>query len=154
VVISTIHAGSTAGVFARLINMELEPFLLASAVVGVLGLRLIRLNCPGCTTPREPDTNHRKHFSEETLATAALRHGAGCNHCVGTGYSGRSALTEMLVVNDPLREAILERMPTRALQDVAVAQGMKPLWNNGLERVLRGETTLEEIQRVLAADAF
>jgi general secretion pathway protein E len=153
-VISTIHAGSTAGVFARLINMELEPFLLASAVVGVLGLRLIRLNCPGCATPREPDANHQKHLSEEALAEATLRHGTGCDHCVGTGYSGRSALTEMLVVNDPLREAVLERMPTRALQEVAVGQGMKPLWDNGMERVLRGETTLEEIQRVLAADAF
>lgn len=153
-VISTIHAGSTAGVFARLINMEIEPFLLSSAMVGVLGLRLIRLNCPGCTEPCEPDSNHEKHLSAELLAEAKLRRGVGCDHCVGTGYSGRSALTEMLVVDDTIREAVLQRLPTRALQQVAVEQGMQPLWENGIRRVLQGETTLEEIQRVLAADAF
>lgn len=153
-VISTIHAGSTAGVFARMINMNIEPFLLSSAVVGVLGLRLIRLNCPHCTVSSEPDANHHKHISEEALAGATLRQGKGCDHCVETGYSGRSALTEMLVVDDTIREAVLERMPTRQLQQVAVEQGLHTLWQNGIGRVLRGETTLAEIQRVLAADAF
>jgi general secretion pathway protein E len=153
-VLSTIHAGSTAGVFARMINMGIEPFLLSSAVVGVLGLRLIRLNCPQCTIPSEPDSNHHRHLSEEALASATLRQGTGCSHCVETGYSGRSALTEMLVMNDKLRESVLERLPTRQLQQVAVGEGLRTLWQNGMDRVLRGETTLAEIQRVLAGDAF
>ena len=153
-VISTIHAGSTAGVFARLINMDLEPFLLASAVVGVLGLRLIRLNCPDCTVPCPPETQHHKHIPEESLAEAPLARGEGCDKCLDTGYHGRSALTEILTVDDVLRESILERMPTRALQQVAVDQGMHTLWQNGLQRVLRGQTTLDEILRVLAADSF
>ncbi|MCB1127221.1 MAG: Flp pilus assembly complex ATPase component TadA, partial [Verrucomicrobiae bacterium] len=153
-VISTIHAGSTAGVFARLINMNLEPFLLASAIVGVLGLRLIRLNCPDCTEPCEADPRHVKHIPAESLAAARLARGKGCAACMETGYNGRSALTEILNVDDVLREAVLDRMPTRALQQVAVQQGMHTLWQNGLRRVLRGQTTLEEILRVLAADSF
>lgn len=153
-VISTIHAGSTAGVFARLINMDLEPFLLSSAIVGVLGLRLIRLICPDCRQPAAPDPAHEKHVSAGLLAEASLSRGAGCPRCLETGYFGRSALTEILSVNDVLREAVLERMPTRALQHVAVEQGMRTLWVNGLERVLRGQTTLDEILRVLAADSF
>lgn len=153
-VISTIHAGSTAGVFARLINMNLEPFLLASAIVGILGLRLIRLNCPDCTAPCEADNRHLKHIPAESLAEARFAHGKGCESCMETGYNGRSALTEILSVDDVLREAVLDRMPTRALQQVAVQQGMHTLWQNGLRRVLRGQTTLEEILRVLAADSF
>lgn len=151
-VISTIHAGSTAGVFARLINMDIEPFLLASAISGVLGLRLIRINCPYCTQPVAADAALLKAVPAEALENATLRRGTGCSHCLDTGYSGRSALTEMLVVDETLREAILQKMPTRALQQVAIQQGMPTLWQNGLRRVLKGETTFEEILRVLAAD--
>jgi len=151
-VISTIHAGSTAGVFARLINMDIEPFLLASALSGVLGLRLIRTICPHCAQPAAPDAALQKAVPAEMLAQATLRRGAGCPHCLDTGYDGRTALTEMLVVDEVLRDAILQKMPTRALQQVAIQQGMPTLWQNGLRRVLKGETTFEEILRVLAAD--
>ncbi len=153
-IISTIHSGSTAGVFARLINMEIEPFLLASAISGVLGLRLIRTNCPRCAQPCEPEPSLLKYLPAEALENATLRRGTGCDHCLNTGYDGRTALTELLVVNDVLRDAILQKLPTRALQDVAIQQGMSTLWQNGLRRVLRGQTTMEEILRVLAADAF
>jgi len=153
-VISTIHAGSTCGVFARLINMELEPFLLASAISGVLGLRLIRTNCPDCSVPYQPEPSLMKYFPAETVTSADLRHGEGCERCLDTGYSSRTALTELLEVDEVLREAILEKMPTRALQQVAIQQGMQTFWQNGLRRVLRGQTTIEEIMRVLAADAF
>ncbi len=151
-VISTIHAGSTAGVFARLINMDLEPFLLSSAISGVLGLRLIRTNCPYCAQPCPPDVALQKAVPPETLESATLRRGAGCAECLDTGYGGRTALTEMLVVDEVLRDAILQKLPTRALQQVAIQQGMSTLWQNGLRRVLRGETTFDEILRVLAAD--
>ena len=153
-VISTIHAGSTCGVFARLINMELEPFLLASAISGVLGLRLIRTNCPGCASPYTPDGSVLKYFPPESLAAADLRRGTGCARCFETGYGERVALTEMLEVDEPLREAVLQKMPTRALQQVAIQEGMHTFWQNGLRRALKGETTIDEILRVLAADAF
>ncbi len=151
-VISTIHSGSTAGVFARLINMDIEPFLLASSVSGVLGLRLIRTNCPECKLPCDPEPSQLRLIPAEALEVATFMRGAGCEACLGTGYSGRTALTEMLVVNEPLRDAILQKLPTRTLQTVATQQGMITLWQNGLRRVLKGHTTMEELLRVMATD--
>lgn len=151
-VISTIHSGSTAGVFARLINMEIEPFLLSSSIIGVLGLRLIRKNCAFCSEPYEPDPPLLRLFPEELLETAAFRHGAGCPECMQTGFAERTALTEMLIMNEPLRDSILQKLPTRSLQEIAVQQGMQTLWDLGLRRVMRGQTTLEEIMRVVAAE--
>lgn len=151
-VISTIHSGSTAGVFARLINMEIEPFLLASSVTGVLGLRLIRRNCSYCAVPYEPEPTLLKLLSPEQIDAAQFRKGTGCERCLDTGFSGRTALAEMLVVDEVIRDAVLQKLPTRTLQEVTMRQGMHTLWQLGLERVLRGETTLEEIVRVVAVD--
>jgi type II secretory ATPase GspE/PulE/Tfp pilus assembly ATPase PilB-like protein len=153
-VISTIHAGNTAGVFARLINMDIEPFLLASSISGVLGLRLIRVNCPHCSGPYQPEPSLLKLLPAEAVPAANLCHGAGCAQCLETGYAARTALTEILVVDEVIRDALLQKLPTRALQEVAIRQGMQTLWQNALRRVLKGETTLEEILRVLAADAW
>jgi type II secretory ATPase GspE/PulE/Tfp pilus assembly ATPase PilB-like protein len=153
-VITTIHAGSTTGVFARLINMDIEPFLLSSSVCGVIGLRLIRTICGFCAQPHQPDAALLKHVPAEALETANFRRGGGCNECLETGYGARTALTEMLLVNEVMRDAILQKLPSRSLQQVAIQQGMQTLWQNGMRRVLRGQTTFEEIMRVLAADAF
>jgi type II secretory ATPase GspE/PulE/Tfp pilus assembly ATPase PilB-like protein len=151
-VISTIHAGSTTGVFARLINMDIEPFLLSSSISGILGLRLIRTVCHYCAQACQPEAALLRHVPPEALETATPRRGAGCNECLGTGYAARTALTEMLVVDEVMRDAILQRMPTRTLQQVATQQGMQTLWQNGIRRILAGQTTLDEIMRVLAAD--
>lgn len=153
-VISTIHSGSTAGVFARLINMEIEPFLLASSVTGVLGLRLLRRNCALCSVPYQPEAVFLKTVPAEDAEGASFRKGQGCVECLHTGFSGRSAVTEMLVVDEVMRDAILQKLPTRSLQEVAIGQGMQTLWKNGLHRALRGEAPLEEIVRVIAADAW
>jgi general secretion pathway protein E len=151
-VISTIHSGSTAGVFARLINMDIEPFLLASSMTGVLGLRLIRKNCNYCAVPYEPEPAVLRLLTPEQAEVAQFRKGTGCDHCLNTGFAGRTALTEMLVVDEVIRDAVLQKIPTRTLQEVAVRQGMRTLWHLGLDRVIKGETTLEEIMRVVAAD--
>lgn len=151
-VISTIHSGIAAGVFARLINMDIEPFLLASSVMGVLGLRLIRKNCVHCAQPYQPEAAWLRLVPADALAAAQFRRGIGCPECLGTGFSGRTALTELLVVDEVFREAILKKMPTRQLQQVAVEHGMQTMWHNGLRRVLSGQTTLEEIMRVIAVD--
>jgi len=90
----------------------------------------------------------------EDLEDATLRRGVGCNECLGTGFSGRTALTEMLVVDEVLRDAILQKLPTRSLQQIAVQQGMQSLWQSGLRRALTGQTPLEEILRVVAVDQF
>jgi type II secretory ATPase GspE/PulE/Tfp pilus assembly ATPase PilB-like protein len=151
-VISTIHSGSTAGVFARMINMDMEPFLLGSSVIGVLGVRLIRKNCTYCAEPYEPEEGLLKLLPPDALETAQFRRGAGCRHCMETGFSGRKSVTEMLVVDQVFRDAALQKLPTKQLHQIAVQQGMQPMWQNGLERALKGETPLEEILRVIAAD--
>lgn len=153
-VISTIHSGSTAGVFARLINMEIEPFLLASSITCVVGLRLIRKNCSFCAEPYQPESGFLRLLSNDVIEAAHFRRGSGCPECLHTGYRGRTALTEMLVVDELLRDGILQKLPTRSLQQVAIQQGMRTLWHSGLRRVVSGETTLEEILRVVAVDQF
>jgi general secretion pathway protein E len=153
-VISTIHAGTTAGVFARLVNMDIEPFLLASSLIGVIGLRLIRKNCPLCAEPYLPEPGFLKTLPSDLSEQASFRRGAGCKDCLQTGFVGRTALTEMLIVNETFRDAVLQKLPTRTLQEVAVQQGMRTLWQNGLRRVVEGQTPLEEIFRVVAVDQF
>jgi type II secretory ATPase GspE/PulE/Tfp pilus assembly ATPase PilB-like protein len=151
-VISTIHSGLAAGVFARLINMDIEPFLLASSIIGVLSIRLIRKNCPHCAQPYQPETGLLKLVPSELIPTTQFLRGAGCEKCAGTGFIGRTAVTELLAPDEVFRDAVLQKLPTRALQNVAIQQGMQTMWQDGLRRVLKGQTTLEEILRVIAVD--
>ena len=151
-VISTIHSGVSAGAFTRLINMGIEPFMLSSSILGVMGLRLVRRNCPACAQPYEPTPSQLKVVPEALRAQAQFRRGPGCEQCNQTGYAGRLPVSELLVADEPFREAVLKRLPTSALEEIAIQQGLRTLWQNGLSRALTGETTLEEIIRVLAAD--
>ena len=151
-VISTIHSGVSAGAFTRLINMGIEPFMLSSSIMGVMGLRLVRRNCPACAQSYEPTASQLKVVPEALRAQAQFRRGGGCEQCNQTGYAGRLPVSELLVADEPFREAVLKRLPTSALEEIAIQQGLRTLWQNGLNRALCGETTLEEIIRVLAAD--
>jgi type II secretory ATPase GspE/PulE/Tfp pilus assembly ATPase PilB-like protein len=151
-VISTIHSGVSAGAFTRLINMEIEPFMLASSVLGVMGLRLVRKNCPNCVQPYEPAPSQLKVVPEGLIGQAQFLRGTGCDHCNHTGYSGRLPVSELLVVNEPFREAVLKKLPTSALEEIAIQQGMRTLWQNGLYRAITGQTSIEETIRVVAAD--
>lgn len=150
-VISTIHAGVSAGAFTRLIHMEIEPFMLASSILGVMGLRLVRRVCPQCAEPYEPESAVRRVVPEEWLDRAQFRRGRGCEHCQHTGFGGRMPICELLVVTESFREAVLKRMPTGALEEIAVQSGMRTLWQNGLQAALTGQTTLEEVVRTVAA---
>ena len=88
----------------------------------------------------------------EDRQTATFRRGAGCDQCQNTGFSGRTSVVELLPVDQPFRDAVMQKMPTKALQEVAVAQGMQTMWQRGLRRVYKGQTPLEEILRVIAVD--
>ncbi len=149
-VISTIHSGIAAGVYARLINMDIEPFLLASSIIAVLGIRLIRKNCTYCTETYQPEAGLTRLVPEDMKIE--YRRGVGCQECMHTGFSGRTAVTELLVAGEVFRDAVLQKLPTRALQEVAIKEGMRTLWQNGLQRVAAGHTTLEEILRVINVD--
>ena len=151
-VISTIHSGSTAGVFARLINMDIEPFLLSSSVSGVLGVRLIRKNCNFCSQPYELEAGIMRMVPLEDRAAATFRRGAGCDQCLNTGFSGRTSVVELLTVDQAFRDAVMQKLPTKALQQVAVQQGMLTMWQRGLRRVYNGQTTMDEILRVISMD--
>jgi type II secretory ATPase GspE/PulE/Tfp pilus assembly ATPase PilB-like protein len=151
-VISTIHSGTSPGAFTRLINMQIEPFMLASSILGVMGLRLVRRTCANCMEAYEPAPSMLKMVPAELVPQAQFRRGVGCDQCNQTGCSGRVPVSEWLVATEPFREAVLKRMPTSGLEEVAIQEGMRTLWQNGLQRALQGETTLEEIVRVIAAD--
>ena len=151
-VLSTIHSGVSSGAFTRFINMEIEPFMLASSVLGVMGLRLVRRSCPTCMQTYEPEPSQLQVVPAELIPKAQFCRGAGCDQCNHTGFSGRMPVSELLVVNEPFREAVLKKMPTSALEEIAIQQGMRTLWQNGLTRAINGQTTLEEVIRVLAAD--
>jgi general secretion pathway protein E len=151
-VLSTIHCGVSAGAFTRLINMEIEPFMLASSILGVMGLRLVRSICPNCAQPAELTPSQLKVVPESFIPQAQFRRGLGCEQCHQSGYAGRLPVSELLLVNEPFREAVLKKMPTSALEEIAIQQGMRTLWQNGLTRAIAGQTSLEETIRVLAAD--
>jgi type II secretory ATPase GspE/PulE/Tfp pilus assembly ATPase PilB-like protein len=151
-VISTIHSASSAGVFARLINMDIEPFLLASSVIGVLSLRLIRRNCLHCQQPYRPEAACLRCLTPEELEAAQFRRGPGCAECLHTGFGGRTAVAELMLVDEILREAVLLKKPTRALQQVAIEQGLQTLWRMGLRHVFSGQTPLEELMRIVTVD--
>ena len=159
-VISTIHSGTTSGTFARLINMNIEPFLLASTIIGVLGVRLLRQNCIHCAAPYEPEPyaleQLRQHeggeYMESLVAQEGFYKGFGCSACGETGYGGRSSITELLVCDEGVRESVMKKKPTRDIQEIAVNAGMHTLWDGGLQMVVDRRTTLEEILQKVAAD--
>ena len=151
-VISTIHSGTTSGVYARMVNMSVEPFLLCSSIIGVLGVRLVRKNCPYCIVPYEPPAALLEKLPQNIIDEAQFRMGSGCEHCGNTGFGGRTVITELLKPNDKFREAAMNKQPNRVLQQIAIDAGMQTLYDTGLRRVLRGETTFEEVLSVTSMD--
>jgi len=151
-VISTIHSDSTAGVYARLINMDIEPFLLASSITGVLGLRLLRTICTHCKTEDQPNPEHLTLLPEGFVKETTFYTGSGCDNCSQTGYHGRVAVTELLNSNEPLREGVIQKLRTSKLLDIAIERGMITLWQNAMAKVQRGITSLEEVIRVITVN--
>ncbi|NKB87568.1 MAG: hypothetical protein GKS06_05055 [Acidobacteria bacterium] len=148
-VLSTLHTNEAAGTFPRLIDMGLEPYLIGSTVISAVAERLVRKVCQHCAEPVQADASMLESLgvSDESLDGTWLR-GAGCRQCGDTGYKGRTGIFEILMVSDAVRAAMKESADTRAIRRVAVHEGMRTLMQHGLERVRRGETTLEELARV------
>ena len=147
-VFSTLHTQDSAGAVPRLMDMGLEPYLLASGIVGVIAQRLMRMICPDC--------KERVTYPAETLAKVGLTpdpglvlyRGRGCTKCGETGYRGRMGAMEILVINDAIHAMIRERSDSRQIKQAAVASGMKTLMEDALTKALFGHTTLEEVLRV------
>ena len=149
-IFSTIHSDSTVGVFARLINMDIEPFLLASSITGVLGLRLLRTICPRCKIQSQPSPEHLSLLPDGFAEENEFHTGTGCDACSQTGYLGRVAATELLNSSEAVREGVIEKLRTSKLHDIAIEQGMSTLWQNAMAKVQRGITSLEEVVRVVS----
>jgi general secretion pathway protein E len=150
-ILTTIHANSAAGVFNRLIEMGAEPFLLASATVAAISQRLVRALCPHCREPSPISPEEAVRLDAAGLATGTFYSAVGCQRCGGTGYLGRTALYEMMVITPALRDAINAKLPTPQLQEIAMKEGMVPLLAAGVERARAGATTLREVFRVVGS---
>jgi len=146
--LTTVHANSAAGVFNRLIEVGVEPFLLASASLASISQRLVRALCPYCREPGSLSPQEAVRLDAAGLATGQFFGAVGCQRCDGTGYLGRTAIYEMLAVTPAIRDGINARIPTPQLQETAVAAGMIPLFTAGVERARAGATTLQEVFRV------
>ena len=145
-VFSTLHTNSAVGTVARLVDMGLEPYLLASSVLGIVAQRLVRRICQTCRTevPLPPGV---AHLFGDTHPDKLYR-GQGCHDCRGTGYRGRVAIHELVMLNQDLRHLIMERAPESRLFDAAKQNGTMTLREECLARVIDGETTLEEVVRL------
>jgi general secretion pathway protein E len=150
-VFSTLHTNDAASACARLIDMGVEPFLLASALTGVLAQRLVRVLCPHCREGYAPDA---AWCAQLALSPGQLIYRArGCERCMHTGYHGRTGIYELLMVDDGVQAHIHERESTLVLREHLLAQGGQPIRQAGLAKVAAGVTALEEVMRVTQAEA-
>jgi general secretion pathway protein E len=146
--LSTLHTNSAAGAVARLLDMGVEPYLLASVLRAVVGQRLVGVLCPHCREPRPAEPDERELLGRHAPASPILYRAPGCSRCDGLGIVGRVGIFELLEVDDRIRALIRERAPTQAIQAAAEAAGMRTMWQDGVAKALAGVTTLEEVRRV------
>ncbi len=149
-VFTTVHANNVFDVIGRFMHMGVDPYSFVSALNGILAQRLVRVNCPHCTTADQPGARllADSGIDLQTAATMRFRTGTGCEHCRGTGFKGRKAIAEILNLNDEIRELIIARQPLRLIREAARRNGTRFLREVALDMVGRGETTLQEINRV------
>ncbi len=146
-VFATLHTNDAAGAVVRLINMGVEPFLISSALLGVMAQRLVRTVCPHCRKESVVDKKVLKKLSAKTEITHYV-HGEGCSKCLDSGYRGRKGIYELMVIDEELRRIILEQQSADALKSRAKKMGMQTLREMGVEKIKEGLTTPEEVLRV------
>ena len=149
-VFSTLHTNDAPSAFTRLIDMGIEPFLVASSVEAVMAQRLVRTICTTCKTEQKMEKSYLRKigFPENEIAEAKFWHGAGCETCRQLGYQGRLGIYELLVVNEALRPLIMNRAPASTIAQTAIDHGMRTLRIDGWNKVRASLTTIEEVLRV------
>jgi type II secretion system protein E len=149
-VFSTLHTNDAPSAFTRLIDMGIEPFLVASSVEAIMAQRLVRTICPHCKVEQKVERSYLKRvgFPEEDIDATRFMHGAGCEDCRQLGYQGRLAIYELLLLNEQLRPLILNRAAATTIAQRAMEQGMRTLRTDGWNKVKGGITTIEEVLRV------
>ena len=146
-VLTTLHTNDAPGAVTRMIDMGVEPFLISSTLMAVLGQRLVRTICKQCRTPFEPTESQMSllNLSPHDVGDKVFYYGRGCAACNDTGYKGRRGIFELLVINDAIRSMINDRAPTVVVRQKAVEQGMVTLREDGLRGIFDGDTTIEEV---------
>jgi len=181
-VLSTIHTNDAAGAVTRLVEMEIEPFLVRSSVIGILAQRLVRILCPTCKVPYQPtdyeltqlgldhdrlaykarrqvSTRYQVHgqkyeFVGETMGEPVFYKPGGCDACMNKGFVGRRGIYELMVIDDAVGPLILKSADAQAIKRVAITQGMDTLRDDGARKVLRGITTVEEVLAATQEDVI
>jgi len=149
-VFSTLHTNDAPTAVARMIEMGIEPFLIASSVVGVLAQRLVRVICPECKEAYTPPVEAFRRLNLATdLDSVTFYRGQGCDRCRHTGYRGRIGVFELMLVTDHLRELVLRKAPTHEIRQAALEAGMITLRQDAMQKILEGVTTMEEALRVV-----
>jgi len=153
-VFTTVHANNVFDVIGRFTHMEVDPYSFVAALNGILAQRLVRAICPTCGRDEAPGAAllQDSRLASSELAGWRFRRGAGCQDCRGTGYKGRKAIAEILVLNDEIRELIVQRAPVRQLKEAARRAGTRLLREAALALVRRGITDLREVNRVTFVD--
>ena len=151
-VFSTLHTNDAVSGITRLLDMDIEPFLLASVVRAFIAQRLVRTICPDCKGPASYDVEYLKDIGAPFPADMKFYKGHGCEHCRHTGYRGRSAIYEICEVTEHLRRLVIKKATGSELKTRAIKDGMNTLRQDGWRRVLRGQTTVEEVVRVTQTD--
>jgi general secretion pathway protein E len=147
-VFSTLHTNDAASAATRLIDMGIEPFLVASSVVAVLAQRLLRRICSDCKSPYQATADELNRLDLPPGTSLTLYRGAGCAACSQTGYRGRTGIFELMILDDEVRRLIGTKADSTAIKQAAVAKGMVTLKQEGAERVIQGHTTMEEVMRI------
>ncbi|MEY3206031.1 MAG: hypothetical protein RLZZ21_2362 [Planctomycetota bacterium] len=149
-VFSTLHTNDAPGAITRMIDMGVPAYLVASSIIAVLAQRLVRVNCPKCKQPHQPlDTQiEAAGITPEMLKGATFMKGRGCSHCQKSGYKGRLGIFELMVMTSKIRELAFQGAPTQEIRRAAVGQGMHVMFDDGVQKAMRGITTLDEVFRV------
>ena len=150
-VLSTVHTNDAAGAVTRLIDLGLEPFMVASSLIGVVSMRLVRTLCPRCREAYDANASNLNRLmpGSATEGNVVLSRGRGCSHCHDTGYRGRIGIFEVLEVDERIRGLIVSGASDGSVRQAAVETGMRSIGEDGLKKVLAGRTTLEEVSRVV-----
>ncbi len=152
-VLATLHTNSAASSLTRLLDMGVDDYLLASTVSGILAQRLVRVLCDDCAQPDQPTASLSDRLqavcaTHGPSAQSGLRKAAGCDNCNQTGYAGRTTLSELLLMDDKIRACIMEGAGERRIEDQARKAGMQTMFEDGLQKVATGRTTIDEVMRV------
>ncbi len=155
-VLSTVHTNDSAGAVTRIVDMGVEPFLVASSLIGVLAQRLVRTICNECKESYEPEPAELVDIGVDAhkAATSRVYRGRGCAKCLQTGYQGRTGIYELMLIDDEIRQLILKNVDASTIKNVARKKGLKSLREDGAEKVLAGITTTAEVTRVTQEDSM